>query len=69
MSAKQLFGSFIGLVALTFIGGIVKHFLSGFPVVEVFGPIWTGFGIIATTKTINDTKKMKYCGEDEEPKP
>jgi len=61
MSAKQAFGLVVGLIILSFIEAILKHFLGGFPFVEAVG---LQFGIattIITSKTINDVKEMKYA--------
>jgi len=66
MSAKQAFSLVVGLIILSFIEGIMTHFLSGFPFIAAVSSQFVRATTTLTTKTINDVKEMKY--DIQEPK-
>ncbi len=59
MNAKKAFNLVLGLLALAFFEGVVKNYLSGFPVTEVLAFQSAAVAYILGTKTINDVNEMK----------
>jgi len=48
------------MIGLALVEGIIKHFLSGFPITEVFSIQGVAFGGYVGARTVSNMNKAKY---------